>query len=202
MTISTADSNDVTSYRCVVTGGCGSAVTSDAAALTLKAATTITQHPSSQTVAVGQAAQFTAAATGDGTLTYQWQKNSSNITNGGQVSGVTSATLQIAATVAGDAGSYRCVITGGCGAVPTNAATLVVSALTQPGDFDNDGDVDLEDFAVLQKCLAVANPAQDPVCSPTDLNGDSVIGGGDVTLFIKCMSGANVPANINCLTNP
>ena len=199
LTISTADTNDVTSYRCVVTGTCGSALTSAAAALTLKAATTVSQHPANQTVTLGQAAQFTAAGTGDGTLTYQWQKNSANITNGGQVSGATTTTLQIAATVAGDAGSYRCVITGGCGSTATNAATLVVNTVTQPGDFDNDGDVDLVDFAVLQKCLAVTSPASDPTCAPTDLNADGAIDKLDVNKFSGCRSGSHIPGNPSCL---
>ena len=39
----------------------------------------ITAHPTDQTVAEGETATFTVAATGSGTLGYQWQKNQSDI---------------------------------------------------------------------------------------------------------------------------
>ena len=113
LTVSSADASDAASYRCVVTNAGGSA-TSNAAALTVKAATTVTQQPAAQAVCAGATATFTVAATGDGTLSYQWQKDTVNIT------GATAATLQITNCGAGDVGSYRCVVTGGCGTATSN----------------------------------------------------------------------------------
>src|SRR6185436_1253922 len=72
--VTNAQSADTVNYRCVVTGGCGSANSSDAA-LTLRAVTTITGQPSAQNVCPGANATFSVTATGDGTLTYQWQTN-------------------------------------------------------------------------------------------------------------------------------
>jgi len=127
LTVSSADGNDVANYRCVVTGGCGSANSSQAA-LSLKAATTITSHPSNQSVSSGGTANFSVTATGDGTLTYQWQKNQSNLSNGGHYSGCTTATLTISTADSNDEANYRCVVTGGCGSANSNEASLTVTS--------------------------------------------------------------------------
>jgi hypothetical protein len=196
LTVSSCDSNDAANYRCAVTDSNGS-TNSNQAALTLKAVTTITQHPSNKTVTQGQTATFTVAATGDGTLSYQWQKNGSNLTNGGHYSGCTTATLTISNTNGNDAANYRCAATGGCGNATSNAASLTVN---QPGDFDGDGDVDLDDFAVLQKCLTgLYDPITDPSCVTVDLSADGHVDGTDLDRFKNCMSGAGIPANPGCM---
>ncbi|MGH7749951.1 MAG: immunoglobulin domain-containing protein, partial [Candidatus Dormibacteria bacterium] len=68
-------------FDVVVTNTAGS-VTSNAAALTVNAATvapTITTQPVNQTVTAGQTATFTVVAGGTAPLSYQWQKNGANI---------------------------------------------------------------------------------------------------------------------------
>ena len=98
----------------------------------------ITQHPASLTVAAGGTAHFTVAATGTG-LSYQWQKDGVILSDGGRVSGATSATLQISGVQAGDAGGYRSVVSNSSGSAASNSATLSVSssagALANP-DFE------------------------------------------------------------------
>ena len=121
--IASVASGDAASYTCVATGGCGS-VTSNAAALTINTATSITTQPSAQSVCIGGGASFTVVAAGSGTLTYQWQKG------GASISGATSPTYSIASVASGDAASYTCVVTGGCGPVTSNAAALSVNAAT------------------------------------------------------------------------
>ena len=111
------------SYTVVVSNSEGS-VTSNAATLTVDPpvfAPTITSHPSSASVTVGDPASFTVVATGTAPLSYQWRKGGVNI------SGATSATYNIAATVDGDAGSYTCVVTNVAGSATSNAATLTVN---------------------------------------------------------------------------
>jgi len=125
LTVSSADGNDVANYRCVVTDSVGSA-NSNEAALSLKAATTITQDPTNQSVSEGGTATFSVNATGDGTLTYQWQKNQANLSNGGHYSGCTTATLTVSSADANDEAYYRCVVTGGCGSANSNEASLTV----------------------------------------------------------------------------
>jgi hypothetical protein len=129
LSITGADSNDAASYRCAVTDSTGT-TTSNSAALTLKAATTITTQPQNQSVGTGGTAVFTVAASGAGTLTYQWQKNSVNVTNGGHYSGCTTASLTISSADSNDAASYRCVVTADCGSATSNQATLTITAVT------------------------------------------------------------------------
>ena len=82
----------------------------------------ITAPPASQGVAVGSAATFTVAATGDGTLAYQWKKN------GTDISGATSSIYTTPATANADNGTkYSVVVTNSLGTVTSNDATLTVS---------------------------------------------------------------------------
>jgi len=78
-------------------------------------------------VAAGGSTTFTVAATGAGTLAYQWQKNGANLSNGGHYSGVTTATLTISNADSSDAATYRCVVTGDCGSATSNGATLTIT---------------------------------------------------------------------------
>jgi predicted extracellular nuclease len=92
--------------------------------LSLTSAPTITQHPVSQTVTVGNPVTFTATATGTPAPTYQWRFN------GTPIGGATAATLTLASPVTADAGSYDVVITNSAGAVASNAAILTVNKAT------------------------------------------------------------------------
>ena len=117
-------------FTVTVTGNSGN-VTSSAAILTVNAPPSITAQPASQTVTVGQTATFKVAATGTGTLTYQWKKG------GTAISGATASTYTTPTTVAGDNGSsFTVTITNSVGNVTSNAATLTVnvppSITTQP----------------------------------------------------------------------
>ncbi len=93
-------------------------------------APTITLQPQSQSACVNDSVSFSVLASGSGTLTYQWRRNTVNI------GGATSSTLTINPVLAGSAGSYDCVVTDACGSATSNAATLTVtsgpSITTQP----------------------------------------------------------------------
>jgi uncharacterized protein (TIGR03437 family) len=76
---------------------------------------------------------FTVAAGGSPPLSYQWQRNMSNI------SGATSPSYMIPATAFTDNGAkFRCVVTNGFGTANSNEATLAVTAppsiTTHPSD--------------------------------------------------------------------
>jgi len=93
-------------------------------------------QPASQTVTVGQPANFSVTATGTGPFTYQWQKNNANIT------GATSSSYTTPATVSGDNGAtFRVVVTNSAGNATSGSATLTVtpaavgpSITTQPAN--------------------------------------------------------------------
>jgi len=82
----------------------------------------LTTQPGNQAVIVGQTATFIIAASGAPTPTFQWQKNTTNI------SGATNASYTTPATVIGDNGAtYRCVVTNSAGTATSNAGTLTVT---------------------------------------------------------------------------
>ena len=121
-TISNATLADAASYDVVVTGTCGNA-TSAAAVLEIKPLTAITTQPTAQVVCEGASATFSVAATGSGTLTYQWKKD------GSPIAAATSATYSITSATAAHAGTYTVDVTAGCGTVTSTGAVLTVNPL-------------------------------------------------------------------------
>ena len=87
---------------------------------------TITSQPVSRTNHVGTTATFRVAATGTPPLSYQWQRNSTNLINGGNVSGVTTTNLTLTNVGAGSAGNYRVVVANAGGSVTSLVATLTI----------------------------------------------------------------------------
>ncbi|MGB9624723.1 MAG: immunoglobulin domain-containing protein [Phycisphaerae bacterium] len=190
LTVSDCDGSVVADYRCVVTGGCGSA-TSNAAALTLRAVTVITQQPVSQHVCAPATATFTVATVGDGALQYRWQKDGANLSDSGHYSGTATATLTISNVDRSCAASYTCVVTGGCQSAVSAPASLSVGADT-PADFDADCDVDLGDFVLIQMCFSGANrPVAYPECIAVDMDGDADVDLLDFATFQACFNSPN-----------
>jgi hypothetical protein len=114
-------------FSVVVSNSAGT-VTSAAATLTVNAASAapaITAQPASKAVTPGQTATFSVTATGATPLTYQWQKNTTNIT------GAFSSSYTTPATTTTDNGSqFRVVVTNSAGSATSNPATLTVSSTT------------------------------------------------------------------------
>ncbi len=84
---------------------------------------------------------------------------------------------------------------GLCSSVPEAVITIL------PGyraDFDGDRDVDQDDFAHLQECLAGALPQTDPACADTLLTADALVDQSDVALFQQCFGGPNTPPPAAC----
>ncbi|MEI9920903.1 MAG: immunoglobulin domain-containing protein [Bacteroidota bacterium] len=129
LTLSNVVAGDAGNYNCIISSGAGcNAITSSDGALTVNTAPVITAHPANDTRCAGASSSFSVAATGTG-LTFQWRKGTTNLSNGGNISGATSATLSLGSLVAGDAGNYNCVVSGTCSPPATsNNATLTISA--------------------------------------------------------------------------
>ena len=157
-----------------------------------RAKTTIEQHPASQDVSAGGTVQFAVAATGDGALVYQWEKDNVPLRDGGHYAGTTTPTLTMSNAGSGDAGEYRCVVTGGCGSVVSDAATLNVTGLA--ADFDADSDVDLMDFGTFLYCFGGPNaPVTLPGCYIADFDDDGDVDLTDFGVFQSCFNGPNRP---------
>jgi hypothetical protein len=111
-TTTLADSGS--SFDVVITNPAGS-TTSNSVTLTVTAtpaAPTITTHtqPANQTVTAGPTATFTVVASGTTPLSYQWQKNGTNIT------AATSASSTTPVTTTADSGEqFRAIVSNATG---------------------------------------------------------------------------------------
>ena len=107
-----------------VSGCGGDSSSSSSGSSSTVSAPTITVQPVSQSVSSGTAVTFSVTATGDGTLSYQWYKDSTAI------SGATSASYAISSATSSSAGTYYVVVTNSGGSTTSSSATLTISATT------------------------------------------------------------------------
>ncbi len=104
----------------------------------------ITQHPSSRTVAPGTSVTFSVRASGPAPLSYQWQRNGANIP------GATAQDYSLVAAAGDNGARFRAIVSNSFGNVLSNEATLTVTSnqppvgtITQPavGTLYNGGSV-------------------------------------------------------------
>ena len=110
-------------YRVIFANALGSA-TSAVATLTVLFPPAIENEPASQTVAVGATTNFSVLASGTEPLTYQWRKDGTNLSNGGNISGATTATLQVAGAGTNHIGGYGVLVSNPYGMATSAVATL------------------------------------------------------------------------------
>ncbi len=83
----------------------------------------ITQQPQSQTIPAGQPVTFTVAASGTPPLSYQWQRNQTNIP------GATSPSYTIASVTTGDNNArFRCIVSNAAATATSAEAILTVTS--------------------------------------------------------------------------
>jgi Immunoglobulin I-set domain len=127
-------SDNGSQFSVIVSNSAGS-ITSNAATLTVSSSgpPVITQQPANQTVAVGETATFSVAATGTLPLTYEWQKGTTPI------AGATSASYTTPATTSADSGSqFKVLVSNSGGNAASNTVTLTVDASTDVLTMHND----------------------------------------------------------------
>ncbi|WP_317898072.1 ice-binding family protein [Aurantibacillus circumpalustris] len=101
-------------YNLVIGGGCAGDYTTTNISLVVNPSATITTSIPNQTVCIGSPVTFSVSVAS--ALTYQWRKGTTNLINGGAISGATTATLTINPVAALDAANnYNLIITGACG---------------------------------------------------------------------------------------
>ncbi len=123
-----ASTDSGTSVRCLVSGTCGVAYTYPAT-LEVASGADIVAQPGPQIVCSGAGATFAVSASGE-SLTYQWQRDLGagylSLADGNGLSGATSPQLTLTAATPQDAGTYRCLITSGCGTLTSQEASLAI----------------------------------------------------------------------------
>ncbi|MEK6701376.1 MAG: immunoglobulin domain-containing protein [Planctomycetota bacterium] len=121
-------------------------------------APSIAQSSSSQNACQGGSVSFGVVAGGVSTLTYQWRRGLVNLSNTGEFSGVTTATLTISPATATDIGAdYNCVVTNACGSETSSPIALFICA----ADFDCDGTVDFFDYDSFVVAFETGDPQGD-----------------------------------------
>jgi hypothetical protein len=173
LTISNAQEGDQGLYLCTVSNSVGSE-DSGFGQVTVDEAPSISSHPSSQTIDEGDNVTFNVTASGDGSLSYQWRKDGTNI------GGATSTSYTINNATPADDGDYDVRVTNSCGNVTSNDAVLSVTPDTGDclPDVNGDGSVTPTDFTAWIN--AFNNNL--PEC---DQNGDGSCTATDFTAWIS-----------------
>ncbi|MDX1953342.1 MAG: immunoglobulin domain-containing protein [Verrucomicrobiota bacterium] len=157
----------------------------------------ITTQPQSRTAPAGSTTTLQVNAVGSGGLNYLWLKNGEPLADGGNISGASSASLQLSALTSLDSGEYSVAIMNDAGSVLSVTATLTVDTNSSSGqtfaawqagkgftagvndgmnqDADADGLSNLAEFALGTDPLAsVAN--QKPAGIQVENNGQVYAG--------------------------
>ena len=130
LSISNVIQGDSAAYSVRVTNSYGS-VTSDVAMLTINDPVILTQ-PIGQVLPAGTNATFQVVASGTPSLTYQWYKDGTSLSNGGKFLGANAASLTISNISSGDVGDYSVRVVNGLAnsIVSTNANLYLTSSST------------------------------------------------------------------------
>ncbi len=118
-------------FRAVVTNTGGTVNSDGVAALSVAAAPIISLQPKTQAVSTGGSLVLTVVASASPVPTYQWKKGSTNLADGGRISGATTATLTITNVQTGDEGGYSVVLSNGI--VPNATSATANIALVAAG---------------------------------------------------------------------
>lgn len=145
----------------------------------------VDRAPSSRPLTPGNAEVFSVDASAPGAITYQWQRDGVNLTDGQRISGANSRTLTILNTSSADEGRYGVVMTGPCSSL-TLLATLGDSCAA---DYNGDDIVNIFDIFQFFSLFAAADARADvaPAGSP-----DGLVNVFDVLEFFS-LFGAGCP---------
>jgi len=116
---------DSGTYDVVVASGY-SAVTSAGATLGVYSPVGSRVPPQNTTVIVGSNAVFSVVPSGSGPVSFRWQRDGTNLVDGGRIIGSTSNVLTILATTTNDAGRYTVSVSNPASTTTSAAATLTV----------------------------------------------------------------------------
>jgi hypothetical protein len=95
----------------------------------------ISSSPQNQTVIYGQTTAISVLASGRTPLSYRWQKDGVDVSNGGRISGATTATLTIASATTADQGNYSVIVTDTAGSLPSPSSGYLT--VLDPGILTN-----------------------------------------------------------------
>ncbi len=115
-------------YYVIINGTCGTA-TSNTAAIIVQRTTAINTQPTGATYCQSAPASALSITASGASLTYQWYSNTANSNSGGTPVGAGGNTYTPSTTSAGTL-YYYVTVTGSCGTVTSNTASVVVNTPT------------------------------------------------------------------------
>jgi alpha-glucosidase (family GH31 glycosyl hydrolase) len=133
LTISSATVGNTADYLAVITNSFGSVTSSVARLIVTQAPPAIVTQPVSQSLYTGQTAQLSVIASGTAPLSFQWRAGATgsgvytNLTDGGQISGSSTANLTISNLTLGNNADYVVLVTNALGSTTSSVATLTVT---------------------------------------------------------------------------
>ncbi len=133
LTINIVESANVGAYSVIVSNAAGTTTSSNAALSIIPSLPIITMQPTNQTALPGGPATFSVAVVGNPPFFYQWLDGTTNLINGGNLSGSTTSTLTISNVSAANAGTYSVIISNSIGSATSVGAVLSVASVTGPG---------------------------------------------------------------------
>jgi uncharacterized repeat protein (TIGR03803 family) len=133
LTISNAGPANLGAYSVVVSNAVGAVTSSNAFLAIVPWRATIVTQPMGQNVLPGQAVTLNVGAVGSQPLAYQWLRNGVNLTDGGNVQGSATATLNIGNIAQSNAGTYSVIVSNSLGSAISAGALLSVATNTSAG---------------------------------------------------------------------
>ena len=132
LVISDAVPADDGAYSVIVSNAAGAVASSNAFLGVLPWRPVITAQPIQPDRARGGDGDVHVAAAGVEPLFYLWQRNGSDLTDGGNISGSASSSLTIRSASLADAGTYAVVVGNADGLATSSGAVLTVISITAP----------------------------------------------------------------------
>ena len=118
---------DTYKYRCVLSGTCTPAATTNASTINISTPVTVSTQPVNTAVCANNTANFSVTATGTVTA-YQWQVSTFLVPAFTNIPGATASSYSTAVNYTMNGNRYQCIITSVCtGNITSNPATLTVN---------------------------------------------------------------------------
>ena len=89
-----------------------------------------------------------------------------------------------------EGGVYTVTVTDANGCTGADMITITVRQPGDPGDFDSDCDVDLQDYVHLRACLTGSSGSVQPECQDADLDADTDVDLSDFAVFQVVFTGS------------
>ncbi len=133
LTLGSVSLADAGTYSVSVSNALGLVRSADAVLSVTSSPPFITVQPTNQSVAPGATVIFAVTAFGNLPLSYQWQRDGTNLADGGNLSGAASSTLTLFDVVEANSGTYAVIVSNALASVVSTGAVLGVVPVSAPG---------------------------------------------------------------------